>query len=112
VAGERTYLGEFEQLVLLAIVRLADGAGGADGAAIRRLLEARAGRTVSIGALYATLDRLEHKGYAASKPGVSSPLRGGRPRRGYRVTAAGQRALEQSRRMLQAMWDGLAEERS
>ena len=109
MAGERTYLGEFEQLVLWAILRLA---GEADGVSIRRLLEERAGRTVSIGALYATLDRLEHKGYTASKPGVSSPLRGGRPRRGYRVTAAGQRALEQSRRMLEAMWDGVAEGRS
>jgi DNA-binding PadR family transcriptional regulator len=109
VAGERTYLGEFEQLVLLAILRLA---GEADGISIRRLLEERAGRAVSIGALYATLDRLEHKGYAASKAGVASPLRGGRPRRGYRVTAAGQRALEQSRRMLDAMWEGVAGERS
>lgn len=109
MAGERTYLGEFEQLVLWAILRLA---GEADGVAVRRLLEERAGRSVSIGALYATLDRLEHKGYAASKPGVSSPLRGGRPRRGYRVTAAGQRALDQSRQMLEKMWDGVAEGRS
>jgi DNA-binding PadR family transcriptional regulator len=106
VAGERTYLGEFEQLVLWAILRLRSEA---DGVSIRRLLEERAGRMVTVGALYATLERLEHKGYALSRPEGSTAPRGGRPRRGYRVTPAGQRALEQSRRMLEAIWDDAAE---
>jgi DNA-binding PadR family transcriptional regulator len=100
----RVFLGEFEQLVLLAVVRL-EGAGY--GVSLRRELERRTGRSVSIGALYATLDRLERKGYVSSRTGRPRASRGGRARRHYRVEDAGARALAHSRKMLEAMWEGV-----
>jgi DNA-binding PadR family transcriptional regulator len=98
------YLGEFEQMVLLSIMRLGDEAYGL---AIRRELEAVAGRRPSTGALYTTLDRMEKKGLLQSSAGESSPERGGRPRQYVALTEAGQRALVQSRSTLMALWDGL-----
>jgi len=70
------YLGEFEQVVLLALVRLGDGAYGLR---IRREIETRTSREVSIGAVYATLDRLESQGLVLSSLGDPTPERGGRP---------------------------------
>ena len=98
------YLGEFEQLLLLAILRLDGDAYGLD---IARELEARAGRTVSRGALYTSLDRLEDKGLLRWKAAVGSEARGGLPRRLYSVTPAGVSALRASRDMLRRMWRGL-----
>ena len=98
------YLGEFEQLLLLAVLRLGAGAYGVD---IARELEARAGRSVSRGALYTSLDRLEDKGLLRWKVVVGTPERSGLPRRQYCVTPAGVAALRASRDTLRRMWRGL-----
>ena len=98
------YLGEFEQMVLLSIMRLRDDAYGV---AIRDELEAVAGRSPSSGALYTTLDRMERKGFVESSAGEASRERGGRPRRYVRVTPEGKALLARSRHRLLALWDGL-----
>lgn len=100
----RTALGEFEHLLLLAVLRLGAEAYGAD---IARELETRAGRSVSRGALYTSLDRLEDKGLVRWKVAAGSELRDGLPRRAYTVTHAGMAALRSSRGVLQRMWRGL-----
>jgi DNA-binding PadR family transcriptional regulator len=100
------WLGEFEQVVLLAVARL--GSEGY-GLTIRREIERRTGRRVSVGAVYATLTRLEDKGYVESRQGEATSRRGGRAKRHYAVLPAGARALEQSRRMLSRMWEGMDE---
>ncbi len=102
--GQRKFLGEFEHLVLLAVLRLH---GDGYGMSIRRELEDRTGRSVSIGALYATLDRLESKGFIASRDGAALPVRGGRARRHFRILVEGSRALAESRGMLDRMWEGV-----
>jgi PadR family transcriptional regulator PadR len=98
-------LGEFELLVLLAVLR---GDGDAYGASILKDLEARTGRSVARGALYVTLDRLEGKGYLASRTGDPAPARGGRPRRYYTVRSTGLALLRQSLDALRQMTEGLA----
>lgn len=98
------YLGEFEQLVLLALVRLG---ANAYGMTVRREIEERAGRSVSIGAVYTTLDRMERKGYVSSFDGEATPERGGRAKRYFRIEAHGRRVLNESRRMIDLMWAGL-----
>jgi PadR family transcriptional regulator, regulatory protein PadR len=98
------FLGEFEQLVLLALLRLS---GDAYGMAVRREIETRAGRDVSIGAVYATLDRLEEKGLVRSRFDAPSPERGGRAKKCFTITAAGARALEKSQQAIRQMLDGL-----
>ena len=97
-------LGEFEQVILLAIVHLADDAYGT---AIRREIEARTGREIAVGALYTALERLERKGYVSSVMSAPTPQRGGRARRLFRLEAAGAAALKRSRDLLAKMWDGL-----
>lgn len=96
--------GDFEQLVLLAVLRLGDGAYAVP---IRREIEERAGRAPARGAVYVTLERLEQKGYLESSLGEAAAERGGRPRRYYRVRPAGVRALEASWTALRRMWQGL-----
>ena len=98
------FLGEFEQVVLLAIMRLDNHAYGL---AISNELESVAGRKPSSGSLYTTLDRMEKKGFVESLAGESSQERGGRPRRYVRVTASGKALLARSRSTLLALWDGL-----
>ena len=98
------FLGEFEQLVLLALLRLGDGAYGM---AVRREIETRAGRDASIGAVYATLDRLEEKGLVKSRLGEASAARGGRAKKCFSITAAGARDLEKSQHAFRQMLDGL-----
>ena len=100
----RRYLGEFEQIVLWAIVRLGDDAYGVP---IRLDIERRTGRSLTVGALYRTLDRLESKGYVTSAFGEPTAERGGRSRRYFKVRPAGLRVLRASRDALVAMWDGL-----
>src|SRR5262245_54787427 len=97
-------LGEFEQSVLLAIAHLRDDAYGVT---IRREIESRTKRSVAVGALYTALDRLERKGYVASRMSDPTPERGGRSKRHFRVLAAGVRALRGSRDRLASMWKGL-----
>ena len=98
-----TFLGEFEHLVLATALRLKDGYG----AELVRELETRAGREVRGGALYATLDRLEQKGYLTSRMGDPDPKRGGRPKRFVEVTPDGVRALAEQRAALLRVWEGL-----
>src|SRR5512137_2778563 len=102
--GKGEYLGEFEQIVLLAVLRLGKNAYGVT---ILEEIEQRTGRSVMIGAVYATLDRLENKRYISSRVGSPTPERGGRAKRFFRVTAQGSAALERSRKILQNMWAGL-----
>jgi DNA-binding PadR family transcriptional regulator len=97
-------LGEFEQLVLLAILQLA---AGAHGVGIGRALEEQAGRSVSRGALYTTLDRLEVKGLVRWKIAPGGAERARRPRRLYTVSAKGVAALRQSHRALARLSRGL-----
>lgn len=103
--GKGDFLGEFEQVVLLAVAHLEERGYGVT---IRREIERRTGRDVTVGSVYATLSRLEDKGYAESWEGDPTPKRGGRARKHYRILPAGVRALEESRGMLDAMWDGVA----
>ena len=100
----RDFQGEFEQMVLLAILRL-----GADAwaLAILKELDACAGRTVSRGTLYKTLDRLEAKGLVTWSTEETTPDRGGHPRRLFAVTPAGVEALQSARDALLRLWDGL-----
>jgi DNA-binding PadR family transcriptional regulator len=96
-------LGDFEQLVLLGILRLADGAYGA---AIRQEIHARSGRDVSINAVYTTLDRLERKGLLRSWDGEPTAQRGGRRRKFYALRPAGVTALRQAYRAFTGMAAG------
>ena len=98
-------LGTFEQVVLLAVLGLDEEAYGR---AILREVEVGSGemRSISAGAVYATLDRLETKGMLSSRLEEGTPVRGGRSRRFYRVTAAGAAALSEARRTLERMWHG------
>lgn len=100
------FVGEFEQMVLLCIVRLN---AAAYGLAIKDELEAVAGRSPSSGALYTTLDRLEKKGLVESYAGEVASERGGRPRRYFRVTGEGRALLARSRTSLMALWNGIEE---
>lgn len=104
MAPTRDALGEFEQVLLLAIVRLGDDAYGVT---IRREIEARTGREVAVGALYTALERLERKGFVRSTMSEPTAERGGRSRRHFRIKPAGATALRQSRQRLARMWEGL-----
>ncbi len=97
-------LGEFEQLVLLALVRLGDEAYGVT---VHEQLERRAGREVALGAVYKTLARLEAKRLVAARIGEPTAERGGRRKRYYRVTPVGRRALSRSLAALHRMTAGL-----
>ncbi|MEO8192955.1 MAG: helix-turn-helix transcriptional regulator [Gemmatimonadales bacterium] len=97
--------GGFEQLVMLAVARIGDGAYGMT---VRRSLEERTGRNVSLGAVYSTLDRLETKGYVTSKHETGAAERGGRARRFFRLTASGLRALNEGIAALDRMRAGVA----
>ncbi len=99
------YLGEFEQMVLLAILRLGDEAYGIR---IMEELNHRVGREVSRGAMYITLDRMESKGLLASRQGEPTAERGGRAKRLVEVTPQGISALSKSRAALRELWKGLA----
>jgi PadR family transcriptional regulator len=98
-------LGAFEQAVLLTLVRLG---AAAYGRAILKDVQGRLEREVSAGAVYATLERLEHKALISSRLAAGTPARGGRARRYYSVEAAGIRALDESKAVLDGLWRGLA----
>lgn len=97
-------LGEFEQLVLLAVLRLEDAAYGIE---IRRELHDEGGRRVSRGSLYNTLERLGDKDLLSWEVSESTPERGGLPRRRFLVTPEGVTALKRSRDVLLHFWSGL-----
>jgi DNA-binding PadR family transcriptional regulator len=98
------HLGEFEELVLLAVARL-DGEGY--GVTVRREIEDRTARAPALGAVYATLARLEQKGCVRSREGDRTPVRGGRARRHYALTAVGASTLRAARDAQERLWDGL-----
>jgi PadR family transcriptional regulator PadR len=100
----REHIGELEHIVLLAVLRLGEDAYGVP---IRLEIERRTGRSLTVGALYRTLDRLETKGYVTSWFGDPTPERGGRSRRYFKTRPLGIRALRVSRDALTAMWDGV-----
>jgi PadR family transcriptional regulator PadR len=97
-------IGDFEQLILLALVRL-----GADayGASIRTEIERRTGRTISAGALYTALDRMEKRGLVISRLGDPTPERGGKRKRLYTLQPTGERALARVYESLRLMAGGL-----
>ena len=95
------HLGEFEELVLLAVRQLGEDA---NVIAIRDVLSQAASRSASLGAIYAALDRAQRKGLTDSWLGESLPERGGRARRYYALTEEGETALSESRRVREAMW--------
>jgi DNA-binding PadR family transcriptional regulator len=99
-------LGEFEQLVLLALVRLGPAAYGVT---LSEEIERQTGRAVSVSAVHTTLDRLEEKGFVRSRLGEPSPQRGGKRKRHYVVLPSGLRALQASVRAFRRMTDGLDE---
>ena len=100
----RDYLGEFEHIIVLALLRLADRAYGVT---VRQEIEYRIKREVSIGAVYATVDRLETKGYVRSHRGDPTPERGGRSKRFFRVTSKGMAAVNRTHRAIKSMTAGL-----
>jgi DNA-binding PadR family transcriptional regulator len=103
--SKREYLGEFEHIVVLTLLRLGDRAYGVT---VRQEIAARIGRDVSVGAIYATLDRLEAKGYVTSRLGEPTAERGGRSKRFFRMTAKGVSATNRTRRALLNMSKGLS----
>jgi len=98
------YLGEFEQLVLLAVARLG---AEAYGIAILDEIQARTGAESAVASVYAALDRLERRGFVSSSVGPPTPERGGRAKRYFRLAPSGAYALHRSRSALDSMWEGL-----
>jgi DNA-binding PadR family transcriptional regulator len=98
------YLGEFEHIVLLALMRLGDEAYGVT---VRQEIADRTGRDVSIGAIYATLDRLQRKGFVTSRTGEASAERGGRAKRHFRVLGKGVDAVNHTHDTIRTMAAGL-----
>jgi PadR family transcriptional regulator, regulatory protein PadR len=94
-------LGEFEEVVMLTVAVLHNEAYGVS---VKKEIEERLHRNVSVGALQTALQRLEEKGYLKSREGESTPERAGRPRKYYSVTAIGKRALEHTRNTREELW--------
>jgi PadR family transcriptional regulator PadR len=97
-------MGEFETLILLALLRLDNEAYGMR---VREEIERRTGRQISYGAVYTALDRLERKGFVSHALGEPMAERGGRARKYFRVEAPGREALRTTREALTVMWDGV-----
>ena len=102
----KEHLGEFEELILLLIILLKEDAYGL---AIRNALKEQADRTVTIGAVHGTVNRLESKGFIESNLGGASELRGGRRKRLFTITAAGKSMLEKSRDAKVTLWGKIPE---
>jgi DNA-binding PadR family transcriptional regulator len=96
-------LGQFEELILLALVRLRENAYGVT---IRREISERTSRDVSVGAVYTALERLQRKGYVSSRLGDPTPERGGRAKRYFRIAAPGEAALRAARTAVVRMAEG------
>src|SRR5207247_11065325 len=103
---KKQQLGNFELMVMLAIIRNDENAYGVP---ISEELEKRTGRDVCIGSVYAALERLEDKGFVTSELGEATPERGGRAKRYFRVTGRGLREVRETRRALVKLWHGLPE---
>jgi DNA-binding PadR family transcriptional regulator len=102
----RSYLGEFELMILLAVIHLGEEAYGVP---ISRELEAQRGRDVSVGSVYAALERMEGKGLVSSSLGDPTPERGGKAKRFFRITKEGLRQVHETRRVLTRLWRSLPE---
>ena len=100
----RTHLGEFEQLLLMALAQLGSDASGVE---VRELIEARTGRAISPGAIYTAMQRLEQRGFVGSSFGDPTPQRGGKRKKLYRLRAQGSRALAGMQAALAEMGRGL-----
>ena len=103
---KRNYIGDFELMVMLALLRLCEGAYGVP---ISREIEQQCGRDVALGSVYATLERLEEKGLVSSDLGEPTPERGGRAKRYFSLTRKGLRGVRETRRALIRLWRGLPE---
>ena len=97
-------LGEFEEFALLALHALKDETYGVP---VQQYMEKQTGRSVTIGAVYAALVRLEEKGYVRSILSDPTPVRGGKRKRHYQPTAAGIKALQELRRARERMWQAI-----
>jgi PadR family transcriptional regulator, regulatory protein PadR len=97
-------MGDFERAVLLAVLHLR---GQGYAVSIADEIERRARKSISLGAIYATLDRLHRKGFISSRMGEATAERGGKRKRLYRIEAAGDRALRETRRVEDRMWAGV-----
>jgi len=104
---ERGYLGEFELMILLTVIHLGEDAYGVP---ISREIEKRRKREVSVGSVYAALERLEEKGLVTSNLGDPTPERGGKAKRYFRVTQDGLRQVRNTRQVLSSLWRKLPEE--
>jgi PadR family transcriptional regulator PadR len=104
VMEQRSYLGEFELLVLLTVIHLGDDAYGVS---ISRGLEAYRGRDVSVGSVYATLERMEIKRLVVSSLGSPTAERGGKAKRYFQITNEGLRQVYETRRILTLLWQNL-----
>jgi len=102
--SKRSYLGEFELMILLALIRLGEDAYGVP---ISKELLSTTGRDVALGSVYAALDRLERKELVSSMLGDPTPARGGRAKRYFRVTPKGMREVQMIRTALTKLWRGL-----
>lgn len=102
--SKQNYIGEFEQLILLALMQ---NNGKTWGSQIRLTLTEKIRRDTSIGALYATLERLEKKGFVQSELGEPTAQRGGRAKRYFEVTAKGKSVLSHTKANLDIMWQGV-----
>jgi PadR family transcriptional regulator, regulatory protein PadR len=100
----REFLGGFELLVLLALIRVGDEAYGVP---ISNAIEESSGRDVAIGSVYITLDRLERKGYVSSRLGEPTAERGGRAKTYFQITAKGLKEVRCARRTLIKLWQGV-----
>ena len=99
--SNRSYLGEFELMVMLVLIRLGEDAYGVP---IGRAIEESSGREVALGSVYAALERLEQKGFVSASIGEPTPERGGRAKRYFRVTKAGLRQVRRTRQALMNLW--------
>jgi len=104
--ADRSYLGEFELMILLAVIYLGEEAYGVP---ISRELEKHRRSVVSVGSVYAALERLEGKGLVSSTLGDPTPERGGKAKRYFRITKAGLKQVKESRRILTELWRRLPE---
>src|SRR5678815_1415518 len=100
------YLGNFDLMLLLALLRLREDAYGVT---IAEELEKQTGKEVVVASVYATLERLQQRGLVTSRLGDPTPERGGRAKRYFRITAAGTREVRDARRSLMKLWQGLPE---
>jgi DNA-binding PadR family transcriptional regulator len=103
---QRGFLGEFELMVLLALIRLDDEAYGVP---IAEEIRVQAGREAALGSVYAALERLEEKGLVSSRVGEPTAERGGRAKKYFRVTEQGMRDVRATQRALTQLWNGIPE---